>query len=145
MYYIIIHEHYQWFFKNLYLLKLFKNLSEEFQNSWQGMLNKMCKLQFLKILMINCQQAILSFYFGYRILRMSDVNVSVLPIKIILGIFIIRTYPKKIGKYSMLLNYLSHFFLSLSLLALDIHPMYCFLCKYLFLSRSVEFHFHLKK
>ena len=30
MYYIIIHEHYQWFFKNLYLLKLFKNLSEEF-------------------------------------------------------------------------------------------------------------------
>ena len=90
------------------------------------MLNKMCKLQFLQILLINCQQAILSFYFGYRILRMSDVNVSVLPIKIILGIFIIRTYPKKIGKYSMLLNYLSHFFLSLSLLALDIHPVIVF-------------------
>lgn len=109
------------------------------------MLNKMCKLQFLKILMINRQQAILSFYFGYRILRMSDVNVSVLPIKIILGIFIIRTYPKKTGKYSVLLNHLSHFFLWLSLLALDIHPMYCFLFKYLFLSKSVEFHFHLKK
>lgn len=43
--------------------------------------NKMCKLQFLKILMINRQQAILSFYFGYRILRISDVNVSVTPYK----------------------------------------------------------------
>ena len=32
------------------------------------------------------------FIFCYRILRMSDVNVSVLPIKIILGIFIIRIY-----------------------------------------------------
>lgn len=138
MYYIIIREHYQWFFKNLCLLKLFKNLNEQFWNTWQGMLNKMCKLQFLKILMINRQQAILSFYFGYRILRMSDVNVSVLPIKIILGIFIIRTYPKKTGKYSVLLNHLSHFFLWLSLLALDIHPMYCFLFKYLFLSKSVE-------
>lgn len=61
-------------------------------------------VQFLKILMFNCQQAILCFHFGYRISRMSGVNVSVLPIKIILGIFIIRTYPKKIGKYSGLLN-----------------------------------------
>ena len=144
MYYIIIHEHCQGFLKNLYLLKLLKNVNEQFQNTWQGMLYKMCKLQFLKILMINCQ-AILSFYFGYRILRMSDVNVSVLPIKIILGIFIIRIYLKKTGKYSVLLNYLLHFFLWLSLLALDIHPMYCFLFKYLFLSKSVEFHFHLKK
>jgi hypothetical protein len=65
-------------------------------------------------------------HFGYRILRMSDVNVSVLPIKRILGKFIRRTYPKKIGEYSGLLNCLSNFFLRLSLLGQNVDPAYYF-------------------
>lgn len=76
----------------------------------------MYMLQFLKNIDDKLSTSyILRFHFGYRIPGMFGVNVFVLPIKIFLGIFIIGTYPKKIGKYSGLFIYLSNFFLWLSL------------------------------
>lgn len=98
----------------------------------RGCLTKCVSCSFLKILIDNSQQSYTKFLFWLQ--NSEDVRCKCIcpPYKDNSGYIYNRTYPKKkTGKYSVLLNHLSHFFLWLSLLALGvINVLFFFLSIY---------------